>query len=176
MHSTAFVNITSHSQYRKMFFYFLSYLFKSEDRNNFLFPPLWKCRITQGEASQVAERLHSMFANQGLHVCQASFQDVWILRVGTHANQHHRPPPGPEHRVLAAGKPICASFPTSPSYATSTSYICHRSCPPSGVQHPGQPTAPMPSLCTVSSAAWDPLFCHQLRIPYFDTFFYCRVI
>jgi hypothetical protein len=41
MHSTTFVNITSHSQYRKMFFYFLSYLFKFEDRNIFLFPLLF---------------------------------------------------------------------------------------------------------------------------------------
>jgi hypothetical protein len=142
-----------------------------------LFPPsLWKCRITQGEASQVAERLHSMFVNQGLHVCQASFQDLWILRVGTHADQHHRPPPGPEHRVLAACMPICACFPTSSFRATSTSYIRHRSCPPSGMQHPGQPTTPVPSPRTVSSTAWDPLFCHQLGIPSFDTFFYCHVI
>jgi hypothetical protein len=48
-----------------------------------LFPPsLWKCRITQGEAIQVAERLDSMFVNQGLHACHASSQDIWILRVG----------------------------------------------------------------------------------------------
>jgi hypothetical protein len=42
-----------------------------------LFPPsLWKCRITQGEAIQVAERLDSMFVNQGLHACHASSQDI----------------------------------------------------------------------------------------------------
>jgi hypothetical protein len=41
MHYTAFVNITSHSQYGKMFFYFLSYLFNLRTEIIFCFPLLF---------------------------------------------------------------------------------------------------------------------------------------
>ena len=58
-------------------FNLLSHLFKLSIKW-FLFS-FSKCRITQGEASQVAERLDPMFLNQGLPACHCSVLNLGIL-------------------------------------------------------------------------------------------------
>jgi hypothetical protein len=147
MHSTAFVNITSHSQYRKMFFYFLTYLFKFEDRNNLSHKerPV-KLRKDYTQCLRIKDCI--------------SFQDVWILRVGTRANQHHRPPPG---RTTASLPPVSPSAPpsqphrpTPPPPPTSATAAAHlRACStPVSRRHQCHHRAPSPL---------------QLGIPYFAT-------
>ena len=58
-------------------FNLLSHLFKLSIKW-FLFS-FSKCRITQGEASQVAERLDPMFVNQRLPTCHYSILNLLIL-------------------------------------------------------------------------------------------------